>query len=206
MKKLFFILFIAAVTIMQPVNAQTAEPVFQESQVMYSPSECAWSVNSISNDEIVLKKSVSPGSGNYSIYSYNSGQILLNSNYEFIYDSKLIGIDNENLKFYEIVYKDCNFEQKILEPDALKEIFHEAEIIKISEFKKGLYTVLSNNTSKRILLYNDTDLNFHKYFISPSVSIVDENVKALVQLPKKGKVKFSHIGDLNSQAYVIKVK
>ena len=64
---------------------------------------------------------------------------------------------------------------------------------------------MGNNEEKNILLYNDTDFYFHKYFVKPEDSVADKNIKAMIKLPKKGKVCITHLGG-NDKQFVIKVK
>lgn len=189
-----------------PVMANSVQNINNNSQILYSPTHNMWTLKSEEKDNISFKKTISTGSGSYSIYKYNNEETMLNSNYEFIYNSRLIGADNENLKFYEILYKNSKLEQKLLTEQELQEIFTDVDIVKISEFNNGVYPVINNCANKKILLYNDTEANFHKYFVKPEISAADRNIKSLIILPKKGKVKFAHISDKLQPEYVIKVK
>ncbi len=221
---------------MHPVFAIEVEDVLDGYQVIYSPSAKTFATGGMAPDRIVLTKKTSEGSGSYSLYSYkcncknkttkckcgcslskkkcncskksNTGinELALNSNYEFIYENRLIGVDNENLNYYEIVYNDGEFSQNKLSIEDVKQIFKDAEIVKISEFKRGKYTVIGNKTEKEILLFNDTDANFHKYNVAPESANINKYIKGLIQLPSKGNVIFSHIGNEKAKKYTIKVK
>ncbi len=221
---------------MYPVFAIEVEDVLDGYQVIYSPSAKTFATGGMAPDRIVLTKKTSEGSGSYSFYSYkcncqnkatkckcgcslsdkkcncskksNTGinEIALNSNYEFIYENRLIGVDNENLNYYEIVYSDGEFKQNKLSLEEVKQIFKDAEIVKISEFKRGKYTVIGNKTEKEILLFNDTDENFHKYNVTPEAANINKYIKGLIQLPQKGNVIFSHIGNEKTKKYTIRVK
>lgn len=233
MKKLLLGLLLAGIISVQPVFSFEAEGILDNYQVIYSPSAKTFATGGMAQDRIVLTKKTSEGTGSYSSYSYkvkcspkttkckcgcalkskkctcknkSEKEISLNSNYEFITDNRLIGVDNENLNYYEVTYENGEFTQNKLSPEDLKNIFKEADIVKISDFKNGKYTVLANDNKKEILLLNDTEANFHKYSVNPESAVLDKNIKGLIQLPKKGKIKFSHMYNNKEQKYTIKVK
>ena len=234
MKKLLFGLIAAGMLTTLPVIALEAEGILDNHQIIYSPSAKTFATGGMAPDRIVLTKKTSEGTGNYSSYSYKvkctkkSGnckcgcalkskkctcnkskakkEIELNSNYEFITENRLIGVDNENLNYYEVTYENGDFKQNKLTVEDVEKIFKDAEIVKISDFNKGNYTVIANDTKKEILLFNDTDANFHKYSVSPKSAAVDKNIKGLIQLPKKGKIRFNHQFNKKEQKYTIKVK
>lgn len=148
------------------------------------------------NYVILTKKSTSSINGNSMLtYDGKNVALVLNSNYEFLKDGKLIAIDNNNLKYYQVVYSDGQFEQVPLCDEQLHTIFPRAEIVKISQFKDNTYEVKRGFfESKRLLLVNDTDRKFFKYsYKHPRVQICD--VKGLVHLNKYETIKFSHYGD-----------
>lgn len=203
MKKLFLI---TIMLLTLSANAYNIDSVPVNYQVSYSPSLNVWSIDDISGDKIVLTKKKSSSNGNFSKYSYNTNEIRLNSNYEFIFDSKLIAVDNNNFKYYEIKYNNSKIEQSLLPSKDLQRIFPDAEIIKISDFSKGCYSIISGNTDKKILIYNDTDINLNKYEVNPPKSIVDSNIKGLIQLPKKGKIKIADNSNWRAKSFIIKVK
>lgn len=180
-------------------------PVEINSKIVYSREGNLWSVNEKNKEGIVFQRTISSGTGSYSIYTHGSEIFNLKSNFEFIFNSRLIGVDNENFKFYEIVYNNDKFEEKLLSCEHVQEIFSDIDVIKLSDFKKNIYTILGNNEEKNILLYNDTDFYFHKYFVKPEDSVADKNIKAMIKLPKKGKVCITHLGG-NDKQFVIKVK
>lgn len=235
-KFLLGVISAAVILGLQPVLAMDVEDVLDGYQVIYSPSAKTFATGGMAPDRIVLTKKTTEGTGSYSLYTYkttcekkstkckcgcalnskkcncakksdkNVSELALNSNYEFIFNNRLIGVDNENLSYYEIVYDEGSFKQNKLSFEEVKEIFSDAEIVKISEFKRGKYTVIGNKTEKEILLFNDTDKNFHKYMLNPESASVNKYIKGLVKLPVKGKVELSHIGNDREQKYTIKVK
>lgn len=204
MKQILLLIIMLFLTL--SANAYNIETVPVNYQVLYSPSLDIWSLDDIAGEKIVLTKKKSAKKDDFSNYSYNTDEIKLNSNYEFIFDSKLIAVDNNNFKYYEIKCNNLKIEQVQLSVNDLKKIFPDAEIIKISDFKKGCYNIISGNTDKKVLIYNDTTLELGKFQVTPLETIVDSNIKGLIQLPKKGKVKISDNTNWKSKSFIIKVK
>src|SRR5699024_9469228 len=127
------------------------------------------------------------------------------SNFEFIDDKKLIAVDNASLKYSKIIFDGSKFIQIPLEIEELKTIFPDVEIIKISRFKNNKLTIKKPLFKKKtVLLINDTDEYFHKYFVSPESS-ANKNIKGLITLSKKfTKVKFCHLGEKDGLTIYIK--
>jgi len=147
--------------------------------------------------KIILTKQTASGSNSYTVFisDKNKPVLPLKSNHEFIEKGQLIAVDNHNLKYYKIIYKDGKFKDIALTEEELHEIFPNIEIIKISEFKNDKYTTTKDFFSiKTILLLNDTDRSFYKYSYKPPRVQVSE-VKGLIRTPKYDKIIFSHYGD-----------
>ena len=119
----------------------------------------------------------------------------LTSNYEFLKDGKLIAVDNNNLKYYQVIYEDEQFVQVLLSDEELKSIFPKAEIVKISQIENDKITVTRPFfKSKTLLLVNDTDRQFFKYsYKHPRVQFC--YVKGLIKSYKYETITFSHYGD-----------
>lgn len=206
MEKIKKILFIYLLISGPGVFAGNFDSIYESASVVYSPSDALWYRYEVHKDDIIFKKYTSEGSGSYSHYISGCSDVGLNSNYEFIFEGRLIGVDNENLKYYEILYKDKELVQELLTYEQVQEIFSDIDVIKISDFSRGTYTIINPGENTEILLFNDTEENFHKYFITPKESISDSKIKGLVKLPRRGKVVFSHIGDKKLNQYTIKVR
>ena len=203
MKKL--ILTLGILLLACPAFAAKMTPVLSSTQVVYSPVANVWSTGSMVEDRIVLSKKTSPGTGNYSIYSYDNGknEFMLDSNYEFIYNGRLIACHNGNLKIFEVVYNGKDFEEKELTEGQIKEIFPDAEILLISHFIDNKITVRKSPFKKKdFLLLNDTDKNFHKYSFHPQ-SVKYSPVAGLFKASTVGKITFSHYGE---DKYIINVR
>ncbi len=167
-------------------------------QVVYSTKSKQWYKEGNLDGEIVLTKIMSQGSGGYSEYYFDNGKIAvpLTSNFEFLYEGRLITVNNADLEFNEIVYENGIFMEKQLPVEDVQKIFPDAEIIKISQFKDDKIKIKKGwFKQKTVLLYNDTDATFYKYSYSPDNSIKDPCITGLITLKKRGVITFSHYGD-----------
>lgn len=202
MKKIVFILMLLLFGI--PVFAADIKPVLSNTELLFSPKDNIFSLGAPENNKISLSKRTSTGTGNYSIYSYNNNEIMLGSNYEFLFNGRLISCHNADLKLFEVIYNGKNFEEKQLTDEQIQEIFPDAEIIKISQFNKdNKLTVKKQFLEKKdFLLLNDTDKYFHKYSFHPQ-SVKFTPVAGLFKASTIGKITFSHF---DADKYTIYVK
>ena len=183
---IIFLLLICAI----PANSINFEGVYDNEKIVFSPSANYWTCSEMFSSN----------------YTYKCGEFNLTSDFEFLYEGRLIGVDNNNLKFYEIIYVNNKFEEIPLSYNQLQMLFTDVDVIKISDFSSGTYTVINNNEKKEIILYNDTDEKFNNYAFTPELSIINKDIKADIVLPKRGKVIFADISDKQSKSYTIKVK
>ncbi len=147
-----------------------------------------------------LSKRVSSGTGSYSeYYSDNNLFYMPPSNYEFFVDSRFIGFNNDELKFYELKGKDS----RLLSNQEVQEIFPDYEIILISKFDKNKKYKMKNSLFKtrKILLLNDTNRTFHKFFVYPESSrnslekgLKEGMIKSLITIYGKKNVRLKHFG------------
>lgn len=200
----FIFIFCTLIAFYAPVFA--LDPVYENDKVIYDTKTKCWSKEE-NKEGIILYKKTSSGTGSYSIYYYkcNKPAFQSGSNFEFIDDKKLIAIDNASLKYSKIIFDGSKFIQIPLEIEELKTIFPDVEIIKISRFKNNKLTIKKPLFEKKtVLLVNDTDEYFHKYFVSPESS-ANKNIKGLITLSKKfTKVKFCHLGEKDGLTIYIK--
>ena len=200
----FIFIFCTLIAFCAPVFA--LDPVYENDKVIYDTKTKCWSKEE-NKEGIILYKKTSSGTGSYSIYYYkcNKPAFQSGSNFEFIDDKKLIAIDNASLKYSKIIFDGSKFIQIPLEIEELKMIFPDVEIIKISRFKNNKLTIKKPLFKKKtVLLVNDTDEYFHKYFVSPESS-ANKNIKGLITLSKKfTKVKFCHLGEKDGLTIYIK--
>lgn len=200
----FIFIFCTLIAFCAPVFA--LDPVYENDKVIYDTKTKCWSKEE-NKEGIILYKKTSSGTGSYSIYYYkcNKPAFQSGSNFEFIDDKKLIAVDNASLKYSKIIFDGSKFIQIPLEIEELKTIFPDVEIIKISRFKNNKLTIKKPLFKKKtVLLVNDTDEYFHKYFVSPESS-ANKNIKGLITLSKKfTKVKFCHLGEKEGLTIYIK--
>ena len=199
MKKILF--FIITIFFISHTYAIEYETICKNNQLNYSLKTKKWSIK----EDICEDSNIN---NNYQITEDICTDKSNNKNidFEFIYKSRLIGVDNKNLKFYETIYNNEKFEQKELTADEVQQIFTDIDVIKLSDFKKGIYTVLSNNEQKEILLINDTNINLEEYCLITDKNAINKEIKSLIKLPKKGKVSFVNLIDRKEQEYIIKIK
>ncbi len=166
-------------------------------EVFYMPQTQSWSFGLLTDERIVLTKKTSSGTGSFSQYYFSDGNlaVFLSSNYEFIFDGKLIAINNAELRYNEIVYEDGKFIEKPLSIDYLKTIFPNAEIIRISQFKNGKLSLNKPFFKKKtVLLLNDTENNYYKFSYKPQ-NIKNPYITGLITIKHPGIITFSHYGD-----------
>ena len=190
-------------------NACDLEGLYDNYQAVYMPSTKTWATAGMAEGRIVLTKKTTQGSGSYSEYYYGNGKLAaaLKSNFEFIKDGKLIGVDNAGLKYYELKYntKTKKFVETPLCEKELQKLFPNTKIVKISEFTNNEYTVRKPFfKDKKILLVNDTAKYFHKYTYKPS-KVQPTDIKGLIKVYRMGNVKFSLYGD-KANMLTIKVR
>lgn len=156
---------------------------------------------------IILTKKTTSNVNRNTVLTHDGKEVavVLNSTYEVLKDGKLIAIDNNNLKYYQVIYSDGKFVQIPLTDEQLQKLFPKAEIVKISQFKDDTYiTSRGFFETKTLLLVNDTDRSFFKYsYKHPRVQVCD--VRGLVKSNKYETIKFSHYGDSDG-ALTIKIK
>lgn len=200
-----FIIILAILFLFSPVFAGDMEPVLNNTKLFYSPMSNLFSIGKSNEGDISISKKTSTGTGNYSIYSfsYNNEPTMLGSDYEFVFNGRLITCHNAELKIYELVYNGKSFEEKQLTDAQIHEIFPNAEIIKISQFNQDKKLTVKKHFLKKkdFLLLNDTNAFFHKYAFHPQ-SVKFSPVGGLFKASSIGKIIFSHFGQDKYTIYV----
>ena len=205
---LFKILLISLIIIF-PLKAYSFSysEIDNNSQVVYSPYSGVFTDGGIAEDRIVLTKHSADENNSYPKYTYKDKEIQLNSDFDFLYNEKLYGIDNKNLKYYQITYDKVKFTEKQLSYEQVENAFKGYDVVKISDFKDGMYRILNGYKDKEILLYNDTDKSFENYSVKPEKFSPDKNINGLIKLPYWGKVIFSpDTKSENQETYTIKIR
>lgn len=200
-----FIIILSILFLCSPVFAGNMEPVLNNTKLFYSPKSNLFSIGKSNDGDISISKKTSTGTGNYSIYSFsdNNEPTMLGSDYEFVFNGRLITCHNAELKIYELVYNGKNFEEKQLTDEQIQEIFPNAKIIKISQFNQDKKLTVKKHFLKKkdFLLLNDTKEYFHKYSFQPQ-SVKISPVGGLFKAASIGKITFSHFGQDKYTIYV----
>lgn len=211
MKKLFVLFFgflLVACGKPYTVNPQIHQNVINAgNQVVYSPSAHTWNNGDMAEDRIVFTKSVSAGSGNYSEYSAQGRPlIMMPTQYEFLWNGRLIGYSTANLKFYELMYEEGIFRIKELSFGEVKQIFPDLEIIKLSSAVDNEVCIQRWPFEvKSFMLLNDTDETFYHYSyeskIRPNIPF-----NSLLTVNAYETIIFSHFASRDELFPILKIK
>lgn len=169
------------------------------SEIVYSPAFLQWSQACAHKDDIVFKKSDIG-------YITDSAEIKLNSDFQFLYLGRFLGVDNSNLKYYEIEYINDSFVERALTYEEIQEIFSDFDVLKISDFTRGTYTIINHCDEKYILLYNDTEQSFAGYVVLPETYFASFGINGVIRLPDRGKILFMNKEEPEKQVYTIRVR
>jgi len=118
--------------------------------------------------------------------------ILLSFNafaYDFNYQGKNLNYNPDELKFYK--------NNELLTTSEVQNIFPDREIVLISKFSENKKIIVKNSIfkSKKIVLLNDTQRTFHRFFIYPEASrYEDKNIKSLITIHGRKNVRLKHEG------------
>ena len=169
------------------------------SEVVYSPAFLQWSLACAHKDDIVLKKSEMG-------YITDYTELRLNSDFQFLYLGRFLGVDNSNLKYYELEYINDSFVERALTYEEVQEIFSDFDVLKISDFTRGTYTIINHCDEKYVLLYNDTEQSFANYVVLPEVYFASFGINGIIRLPNRGKILFMNKEEPEKQIYTIRVR
>ena len=201
-KYLFFLIVSLSFAFALSANASTSFNVVEEdSQIIYEPSTSTWVKESDAADAIVLTKKDYDGSKMYSEYRDADDKLVfaLDSGCEFLYANRLIVVNNNYLKYAEIVYNGEKFEEVYLSSDEVKTIFPDVELLYMSELDGDFsYHHKPCFKKQKILLYNDTEKCFYKLTCKPKRA-QDDEVRGYIKLNHPWLYRFKHYGDRNGK-------
>ena len=157
----------------------------------------SWQIANNFEGEFVFKKRLYEGAGSYSQYFSTDDKIAftLTSDYELIKDNELYAINNEEMKYYKIVYNGENFVEVPLDFGEVQILFPDVEIIRLSliddDNKMWIHKPFLKD--KKILFINDSDKYYHK--LSPKDKKAQtSDIKGLITLYRYGIYNFVHFG------------
>lgn len=202
MKKVLLILLLFWGSNFVLANPNEYDVIFNDCQAVYTPSKDSWSVGEIAEDGIVLTKELIEGSGSYSKYNYSDGKLAfaLPTDSEIIKDGRLIVVDNNLLKFSEVIYNGEIFEQVPINKEDVRRLFPEIEIFEISKIDNDNKVWLHKPLLKKrtILLYNDTDKFFHG-ISTKSKNTQNTDIRSIITFSRYGIFRFKHYGEHNGK-------
>lgn len=204
MKKL--VLIILSITFLL-TNSVFAEEELQENidtntninQFIYNPYSETWSLGNATEDsDIQLTKQLVEAGVNYTQFFYNDGSLAatLNTDYEFIRNGKLYGVNNNELKFYEIIYNGEYFEEIPIGADEIQNLFPDTELIRLSQIDSDHKMWLSKPIFKKkdFLFINDSNKSYYK--LTPRVKKLQQSeIKGLITIPYYGMFTLDHYGE-----------
>ena len=196
-KFLFFLLMTFIVSNCVFANDFDFEPIQDSEQIYYDYNTNSWERTFFNLGELCLTKKLYDGAGSYSQYTDASDNIVLTlrTDYEFIKDNELYAINNEELKYYKIVYNGENFVEVPLDFGEVQILFPDVEIIRLSliddDNKMWIHKPFLKD--KKILFINDSDKYYHK--LSPKDKKAQtSDIKGLITLYRYGIYNFVHFG------------
>lgn len=188
--------------------ATIADNAIEENyQVIYSPEAKIWANGGMAEDRIVFTKKISSGSGSYSEYISAKQTIYPGTTYEFLFEGRLIGYNQHNLKFYEIEYKDGKFNVIILRAEQVQKIFPKLNILQTSEAINGVLTIKKLPfEEKSFLLLNDTDASYYHYSFEDFTNLNPTPIKSIITVDRARDIIFSHFGSRDALNPILTIK
>ena len=203
MKKLVLILISAIILLTNTAFAEETEENLttntNNNQLVFNPYSETWSFGNATEDsDIQLTKQLIEGASNYTQFFYNDGSLAatLNTDYEFIRDGRLYGINNNELKFYEIIYNGEYFEEVEIDASEVQNLFPDTELIRLSQIDSDNKMWLNKPLFKKkdFLFINDSDKSYYK--LTPRVKKLQQSeIKGLITIPYYGMFTLDHYGE-----------
>lgn len=198
MKKLCFVILALFISLVAFANTEDFDYVNDGQQISYNSYNNLWTIGGINDDDIILYKKFYDGAGSYSQYLDSEDKIVftLTTSLEFVKDGVLYAINNDEFKYYRIVYNGQDFEEIPLSYGEIQELFPDADIISLTlvDDDNKMWVHKPIGQKKKILFINDSDKFFHK--LTPKcIKAQDEKIKGLVTISRYGIYNFTHFGE-----------
>lgn len=209
-----FFIFFALPTFAKPID-EVYGGVSDGQLIFYSFKSKKWYYqrpNHKASKILEVTRRLTPSVEKYSEYVSPMGQIYApaGSNYEFLYDGRLITYHIYDLKFYEIIYNKKNkaFIEIPLREKEIKKIMGNPKIIRISDFDKDNKITVSKLPLKNqwYLILNDTNKYFYRYLVGTDEK--DDTIVTLFRVKKPTTIMYAHyIEDIDEfPPYKIRIK
>ena len=202
MNKVFFLFTFFILILISTCNVFAIDFDFEQiddnKQIFYNQIENTWNTASNDNEnELILTKKLYDGAGSYSQYLNSDEDIVftLRTNFEFIKDGELFAINNEELKYYKIIFNGENFIEVPLDHEEVQILFPEVEIVRLSliDDDNKIWIHKPFLQEKNILFINDSNKYYHK--LTPKCTKAQHpEIKALVTISRYGIYRFKHYG------------
>ena len=204
-----FVLFTAIILSINATWAYNYNPVILNSGikdnqiVKYCPQSGIW--GETCSNVMQFEHHFTIGSGGYSEYKLNGKTFETDTCYEFLYGNKLVGYNPYKLKFYDLQFKNNNFEKNELTEAQIKELFPNVEIVKISQFNNDEITLYKPVLKKKTFLFiNDTDREFYKYQFE-NYKNQSEFIHGIFEPRHAGTYIYSHFGGRDKEIPPLKI-
>ena len=204
---LFFFLFLLSTPLVysnEDINQY--EDICNIHQAVYNPNTQSWTTNEVKDDnEIILTKKTFEGASTYSQLFYPDERLALTltSDFEFIKDGILVGVDNNNLKFNQIIFNGEFFEEIPMTVQEVQKLFPNLEIIQLSLIDSDHKMWLSKPFFKKkdFLFINDSNKSYYK--LTPRMkSLQQSEIKGIITIPFFGFFTLDHYGEYKGKIRV----
>ena len=197
---LFFFLFLISTPLVfsNEDNIQN-EDICNIYQAVYDLNTQSWTTDeTIDDNKIVLSKKTFEGASSYSQLFYPDEKLALTltSDFEFIKDGMLVGVDNNNLKFNQIIFNGEYFEEIPMTVQEVQKLFPDLEIIQLSLIDSDHKMWLSKPFFKKkdFLFINDSNKSYYK--LTPRMkSLQQSEIKGIITIPFFGFFTLDHYGE-----------
>ncbi len=178
----------------------TEQAIAPTNQIVFFAQKQPLNPVAINNKRIVFTKSVSAGSGSYSIYKTGNLLTQLPTTYEFICNGRLYGYNAWNWKFYEINYDATvqKFYTIELNKKELEKLFEGIEVVPLSQMKKNELTIDPDKfMTANVLVWNDTNHDFYRYSFEGDYK-PKSPFPSILNIQNTTRLKYSHFGADNN--------
>ena len=195
----FFLSLISTPLVYSNEDINQSEDICNIHQAVYNPNTQSWTTNEVKDDnEIILTKKTFEGASTYSQLFYPDERLALTltSDFEFIKDGMLVGVDNNNLKFNQIIFNGEYFEEIPMTVQEVQKLFPNLEIIQLSLIDSDHKMWLSKPFFKKkdFLFINDSNKSYYK--LTPRMKSLQKNdIKGIITIPFFGFFTLDHYGE-----------
>ena len=202
----FFLSLISTPLVYSNEDINQSEDICNIHQAVYNPNTQSWTTNEVKDDnEIILTKKIFEGASTYSQLFYPDERLALTltSDFEFIKDGMLVGVDNNNLKFNQIIFNGEYFEEIPMTVQEVQKLFPNLEIIQLSLIDSDHKMWLSKPFFKKkdFLFINDSNKSYYK--LTPRMKSLQKNdIKGIITIPFFGFFTLDHYGEYKGKIRV----